>query len=118
MDGVGGGHSQGAERGIIIMRSMFTHLENDLCRTIFVYIYLIYVEMLHNFRARLSALSIRWRGKDSIHLNAFSLFLIYRIHFPLLLHELNAICIHFPWSADEAEQFSPSFDVDSCGKSF
>lgn len=29
---------------------MFTHLENDLCRTIFVLIYLIYVKMLHNFQ--------------------------------------------------------------------
>lgn len=44
------------------MRSMFTHLENDLCRTIFVHIYLIYVKSFTTFSSNESLFIAAWEA--------------------------------------------------------
>lgn len=94
----------GAKRFYIHAYSMFTHLENDLCRTIFLHIYLIYVKNA----SQLSALANSFlyfplyragRGvgdANDIHLEFQLVFnLLCTLSHSLPLHELNAICIHF-----------------------
>jgi hypothetical protein len=47
--GMGDKHTATRKNIQSLVKLMFTHLENDLCRTIFALVHLIYVKMLLNF---------------------------------------------------------------------